>query len=56
MLSMRFQESMYHVSIMLWLKWITIGEVLDVLIWHDHAHLIFNDHIMQDDGTCHYFS
>jgi hypothetical protein len=52
--SMRFEKYMYHVCIMLLLKWISIGEVLEVLIWH--IALIFNDHVIQDDVTGHYFS
>jgi len=51
--SMRREKSPYPICVMLLLNRILIGDVPKVL---RHATLIFNDHVMQDDATCHDFS
>lgn len=49
--SMRYEESLYPVCIVLRLNRILIGDVPKVLC---HASVIYNDHVLQDDATCNY--
>ena len=49
--SMCCEETMHHVCIVFWLNLIPIGDVPKVL---RHLTFVFNDHVKQDDATCHY--